>query len=394
MKPARHQPGGFCFAGIVVGTAFDIAIIGGGIAGFSLAHFLAPHRKLLVLEREDVFGYHATARSAAEFAFRFHSPLVGKLAALSFPFLNNPPSGFAGVPLLRERGMILIAPEEKRSRLDEVFAAESASTDRLQRLGQSEVLARAPILNPGFFLSAFFDPDCWDIEADALFQGFRKSAAAHGAVSRVKAEVAGAARKGSIWTIQTNAGSFEAAIIVNASGAWADHTAAVFGAQPLGHTPLNRTVITANLPAGIDWRSMPEVQEIDEDFYMKPDAGRLLLSPADENESVPCDAQPEELGIAWAMHWLAEATTIKADRPASSWAGLRTFAPDRAPVVGFDPKVEGFFWLTGQGGFGIQTSPALGELAAELLLNGKLSDHFDRRGLTTAQFSPKRFSAG
>lgn len=372
---------------------FDVAIIGGGIAGFSLAHFLSPHCKVLVLEREDAFGYHATARSAAEFAFRFHTPLVGKLAALSFPFLSNPPQGFTVVPLLRERGMILIAAHEKQVRLDELFETESANTDRLRRMSQAEVLTHAPILNPDYFVSAFFDPDCWDIDADALFQGFRKSASASGAIACLKSGVISAERKASQWQIETQAGQFEAAVAINASGAWADETAVMFGALPVGHTPLNRTMITVELPESLDWKSMPEVQEVDEDFYMKPDAGRLLLSPADETESAPCDAQPEELGIAWAMHWLTEATKIKATRPTSAWAGLRTFAPDRAPVVGFDPSVDGFFWLTGQGGFGIQTSPALGELAANLLLGRGLPERFKLEGITDELFKPERFRA-
>lgn len=375
-----------------MGHTFDIAIIGGGIAGFSLAYHLASHRKVIILEQEDAFGYHSTARSAAEFAFRFHTPLVGKLAALSFPFLKSPPQGFSAVPLLHERGMILVASEEKQARLDQVFAAESANTDRLRLLGKDEVLSAVPFLNPEFFACAFFDPDCWDINADALFQGFRKSVSASGAAARSKAGVISAKREGTVWQIETQAGWLEAAIVVNASGAWADQTAEMFGAAPLGHTPLNRTMITVDMPGGIDWRTMPEVQEIDEDFYMKPDAGRLLLSPADENESQPCDAQPEELGVAWAMHWLNEATTITATRPASAWAGLRTFAPDRAPVAGFDPAVNGFFWLTGQGGFGIQTSPALGELAASLILGRGLPDRFKHHDICAAILSPERFS--
>ena len=377
-----------------MGQTFDVAIIGGGIAGFSLAHYLGANRKVLILEQEDAFGYHATARSAAEFAFRFHTPLVGKLAALSFPFLNNPPQDFSAVQLLRERGMILIASEEKRARLDEVLATESAKTDRLRRFSRDEVLAAAPILNPDFFASAFFDPDCWDIEADALFQGFRKSASANGTVAISKARVVSAERKSGYWQIDTHSGQFEAAVVVNASGAWADQTAVLFGAAPLAHAPLNRTMITVDIPVGIDWRSMPEVQEVDEDFYMKPDAGRLLLSPADENESQPCDAQPEELGVAWAMHWLSEATIIRTARPASVWAGLRTFAPDRAPVVGFDPVVEDCFWLTGQGGFGIQTSPALGELAANLIMGNGLPERFKCEAFALEEISPNRFTAG
>ncbi|MGB8817668.1 MAG: FAD-binding oxidoreductase [Rhizobiaceae bacterium] len=372
-------------------SVFDVAIIGGGIAGFSLAHALSPHKSVVILESEDAFGYHATGRSAAEFAFRFQTPLVGKLAALSFPFLNSPPDGFCQTPLLKERGMMLIAPEEKQARLEEVYAHESIATDRLRRLTSQEVLARAPILNPAFFTSAFFDPDCWDIEVETLFQAYQRSAKAHGAIAHRKAELRHAHRSDGVWKLETGAGLFEAAMIVNASGAWADETAALCGAAPLGHTPLNRTVITVDLPHGIDWRSMPEVQEIDEDFYMKPDAGKLLLSPADENASAPCDAQPEEMGIAWAMHWVNEATTICANRPAHAWAGLRTYSPDRAPVIGFDVEVEGFFWLTGQGGFGIQTSPALSEFAAALVLGESPPEKFAAVGVTAAALSPLRF---
>jgi D-arginine dehydrogenase len=207
----------------------------------------------------------------------------------------------------------------------------------------------------------------------------------------LKAGVISAERKAGQWQIDTPAGRFEAAVVVNASGAWADKTATLFGAAPLGHTPFNRTMITVDMPGGIDWRSLPEVQEVDEDFYMKPDAGRLLLSPADENESQPCDAQPEELGVAWAMHWLSEATTIQAARPTNAWAGLRTFAPDRAPVVGFDPVVEDYFWLTGQGGFGIQTSPTLGELAANLVLGRAIPERFTREGVNAGTLAPERF---
>lgn len=371
---------------------FDVAIIGGGIAGFSLAHFLAPHKSVLLLEREDAFGYHATARSAAEFAFRFHTPLVGKLAGLSFPFLNAPPSGFCQSPLLIPRGMILIAPDEKRDRLDAVFEQESRHTDRLARLSVDEALKLAPILDPAFFTSAFRDPDCWDIDVDSLFQAYQRSAKNAGAALGRKAGLKAASRKSGLWHLETEAGAYFSKIVVIASGAWADETVSILGAKPLGLIPLNRTVITVDMPAGTDWSAMPEVQEIDEDFYMKPDAGKLLLSPADENESMPCDAQPEELGVAWAMHWVHEATILKPQRPSHTWAGLRTFAPDRAPVVGWDKSVEGVFWLAGQGGFGIQTSPALGRLAADLLRGLPLADEFKRAGLDLASIDPARFA--
>ncbi len=371
---------------------FDVAVIGGGIAGFSLAHFLSPHKSVLVLEREDAFGYHATGRSAAEFAFRFHTPLVGKLAALSFPFLSSPPDGFSGTPLLNPREMLLIAPDEKRARLDEVFDQESRNTDRLTRMTVDEALKRAPILNPEFFTSAFHDPDCWDIEVESLFQAYQRSARQSGAVAHRKAGLISAQRKDSIWLLETAAGVFTVNTVVIASGAWADETARILGAKALGLTPFNRTVITVDLPSATNWAAMPEIQEIDEDFYMKPDAGKLLLSPADESDSAPADAQPEELGIAWAMHWASEATILKPDRPSHAWAGLRTFAPDRAPVIGWDKSADGVFWLAGQGGFGIQTSPALGRYAADLLRGQPLADDFKRTGVDRAEMDPARFA--
>jgi D-arginine dehydrogenase len=373
---------------------YDVAIIGGGIAGFSLAHFLGPHKKLLILEREDAFGYHATGRSAAEFAFRFHTPLVGKLAALSFPFLNIPPAGFCDTPLLKHRGMILIATEEKRARLEEVFDTQSRSTDRLSRLSVEGALLQAPILNPDFFTSAFHDPDCWDIEVETLFQGFQRSAKRHGATAHRNAEVLAAHHANGLWELDTRAGQFRARSVVIASGAWADETAAMFGATPLGLSPLNRTVINVELPPGRDWSTMPEVQEIDEDFYMKPDAGKLLLSPADENDGAPCDAQPDELGVAWAMHWVNEVTTLRVARPTHSWAGLRTYARDRAPVIGWDKHVQSVFWLAGQGGFGIQTSPALGRYAADLLLGRPPGGDFSRAEIEQWSMNPSRFRTG
>lgn len=392
MRTARPCAGRFLFVEAGVTKPFDVAIIGGGIAGWSLAAFLAPRKSVLLIEREAAFGYHSTGRSAAEFAFRFHTPLVGKLATLSFDFLNTPPDGFSDNPILKRRGMILIAPEEKRDRLAEVFEQESEGTDRLALITKDEALRRAQILNPDFFTTAFADPDCWDIDVESLFQGFQRKAKAGGAVARPKAELIGAKRVGGLWQIETNNGSFAATTVVNAAGAWADEIGAVFDARRIGLTPFNRTMITVDLPEGIDWQSMPEVQEVDEDFYMKPDAGRLLLSPADENESAACDAQPDELGVAWAMHWVTEATCLRPNRPANTWAGLRTFAPDRAPVVGFDPQVDGLFWLAGQGGFGIQTSPAMGEFAANLLCGEGLPERFRRTGLTEAELSTSRFA--
>ncbi len=248
-----------------------------------------------------------------------------------------------------------------------------------------------PILNPDYVVDAFYDPDCWDIEAENLLQGFAKGARANGATVRNGAELRGVRRENDVWVLDTAAGEIRAKTAVNAAGAWADRTAELFGLKPLGIVPYRRTAITVDVPAGIDVGALPEICEIDEVFYMKPEAGRLLVSPADATESEPCDAQPEELDIAYAAWYLEQATTIAISHVAHSWAGLRTFAKDRVPVVGFSGEKEGFFWLAGQGGFGIQTAPALGRLAADLLVGNPVAEDFAKQGLGARIFAPGRF---
>lgn len=373
---------------------FDTAIVGGGIAGVSLAYFLAGERSVVVLEQETALGYHASGRSAAEFAFRFHSPVAGKLAAISYPFLTNPPAGFTETALLKRRGNLLIANAEKADQLAAVFAAESAagssSGSKLVRMTVDEALERAPIINPDWVVDACYDPDCWDIEAESLLQGCAKGARARGAAIRTGAAVAAARRADGHWLLDTLAGEVRAKTVVNAAGAWADRTARMFGLSPLGIVPYRRTAITVDLPAGIDAGALPEICEIDELFYMKPEAGRLLVSPADATESEPCDAQPEEIDVAYAAWYLEQATTVPVTHVAHSWAGLRTFAPDRVPVVGYSSEAEGFFWLAGQGGFGIQTAPALGRFAAETLLGRPAPADYAAHDLAASTFSPGR----
>ena len=369
---------------------FDIAIIGGGIAGVSLAHFISGSRSVLMLEREAFHGYHASGRSAAEFTRRFHAPEVGKLAAASAEFLMNPPDGFAEAPLLVPRGILLVADAEKAAHLHDVFRRECASGGEILMQSMDEALARVPFLDPGFIKAAFYDPDCFDVEAESLLQGFVKSARRHGADIRTGCGLISARHTGAHWEMETSLGAFSAKVLVNAAGAWADPTARVCGVSPLGLTPYRRTAITVDLPAGVDANALPEVCEIDEAWYFKPDAGRLLVSPADATESEPCDAQPEELDVAYAVHYLEEATALTVTSVAHKWAGLRTFAPDRLPVVGFDKDHPAFFWLAGQGGYGIQSSPALGEYAGCLLRNDHFSGGLQRAGLSGGEFAPHR----
>jgi D-arginine dehydrogenase len=370
----------------------DVAIIGGGIAGASLAHFLSGQRSVLLMEKEAFHGYHASGRSAAEFTRRFHAPLVAKLAAASAGFLMDPPHGFSDVPLLIARGNLLVANEEKAEHLHQVFAREAGSGSEILAQSVEEALARVPFLNPDYVKAAFYDPDCYDVEAETLLQSFVRSARKSGAEIRTSCELTAARHNGRNWELETSLGAFSARTVVNAAGAWADTAAKICGASPLGLVPYRRTAITVDLPPAIQTASLPEVNEIDEVWYFKPEAGRLLVSPADATPSEPCDAQPEELDIAYAMHYLEEATTLKAQAIASKWAGLRTFAPDRLPIAGFDQYRTGFFWLAGQGGYGIQSAPALGQYAADILSGHKLSESLLSAGLTGDEFRPDRFS--
>ncbi|WP_426125819.1 NAD(P)/FAD-dependent oxidoreductase [Pararhizobium sp. PWRC1-1] len=370
---------------------FDVAIIGGGIAGLSLAYFLSPYRSVVVLERETALGYHSTGRSAAEFVLRYNAPEVCQLAAIAKDFFDSPPDGFSDVPLLKQRGGVMIANAEKAARLQLVFRTELAFTPELEPLDEEELLARVPILKPGYAAAAFYDPNFWDIEVESLLQGYVKGARRNGAEIRERHAVLSASHDGQAWTIETLSGSVRAKTVVNAGGGWADPTAEMFGVKPLGIVPHRRTAITVDLPEGIDLSEMPEINEIDEEFYMKPDAGRLFASPADATPCEPGDVQPEELDVAWAAHYVEEATTIPVRRVAKSWAGMRSFSPDKLPVIGFAPDHPDFFWLAGQGGFGILTSPALGSLAASQVAGVPQPEGFNAQALDSQKFRPLRY---
>lgn len=369
---------------------YDVAIIGGGIAGLSLAYFLAPHRSVVVIEREEGLGYHSTGRSAAEFVLRYNAPEVCALAAISKSFFDSPPVGFSEVALLKQRGGVMIANAEKLARFEEVFAEESRANPELQRLTVDEAIARVPILSRDYVAAAYYDPQFWDIEVENLLQGYVRGARRHGAAIIERSDVLAPHREDDRWVLATGAGEIRAKTIVNAAGGWADPVAELFGVAPIGILPHRRTAITVDLPEGIDALTLPEINEIDEDFYMKPEGGRLLSSPADATPCEPADVQPEEIDVAWAAHYIEEATTVPVRRIFKSWAGMRSFSPDRLPVIGFARDRPDFFWLAGQGGYGILTSPALGALAASLVVGAPAPDGFQSSGLDPAQFSPRR----
>ena len=369
--------------------SYDIAIIGGGIAGLSLAYFLGGRRSVVVLEQESELGYHSTGRSAAEFVLRYNSAEICKLAAIARRFFDAPPDGFAEVPLLRPRGGITIADAEKAGRLQAQFEIDRHHAP-LSLMTPEEAITHVPFLDPAYVKAAYLDPEFWDIEVESLLQGYAKGARRTGVTIRTDAGVTGIRDDGRHWQIGTRAGAVAARTIVNASGGWADTIAALAGIRPLGIVPHRRTAILLDLP-GFDPAAMPEINELDEEFYFKPDAGRLMVSPADETLCDPADVQPEEIDVAWAVHHFETATTIKVDRVAKRWAGMRSFSRDRLPAIGFDPGHPRFFWLAGQGGYGILSSPALGALAAAILTGTEVPEGFGEHSLDPGVFSPSRF---
>ena len=350
---------------------YDIAVIGAGIAGASLAYFAAPHARVLLLEAEDAPGYHTTGRSAAFWVASYGGPGVLPLTLASRPFFDAAPPGFTDVPLLTPRGALHLASPDDPGALERLAADFAATAVAFERLGTAALAARYPLLRPAWRQAALYEPDCYDIDVAALHAGFLSGARRAGAVVACRAGVGALTRDGqgmdARWRIATRAGEFHAAVVVNAAGAWADAVGALAGAQPLGLRPLRRTMaVVATAPATDP--ALPVILDAAGSFYFKPDAGRYWVSPHDEIADTARDAAPEELDIALAVARFEAAVTPRVTRVERSWAGLRTFAPDRLPVYGFDANVPGLFWCAGQGGFGIQTAPAAGAMAAALVL--------------------------
>lgn len=371
-------------------NVFEIAVVGGGIAGASFAYRMAKHRSLVILERELHVGYHSTGRSAAEFSRQFQTPSTGLLADGSYEFLSNPPPGFAAVALLVPRGNLVIAQSERKNLLNSAFREVLVTSPKARILHPDDALAMVPFLRPGYTAAAFYDPANWDMDVESLLQGYLRQARHDGAEIRTNSPVTAISRDGGGFRLTTPIGEIRANIIVNAAGAWADELAQMAGLKPLGIVPHRRTAITVDVPALYDLSTMPGVAEVAEDYYFKPESGRLMVSPADATPSDPCDAQPEDLDVAYAAHFLEQSTILPVRTIAHKWAGLRSFAPDKRQVVGFDPRDPAFFWLAGQGGSGILTSPALSAWAAGVFLDGRPSQDLMALGLAADYFTPNR----
>jgi D-arginine dehydrogenase len=375
-------------------VACDYLICGSGVAGASLAFELAPHGRVIVVEQEDRHGHHTTGRSAAIYIESYGAEPLRRLTAASRAFFDNPQPGFSDYPLLTPRGSMTIARADQVATLGEFAKGLVASGTEFRELSGEEARALVPVLKPEACVAAVLEPNASDIDANGLHMGFLKLAKARGAEFRLDARLERLDRTAEGWRVGlANGDVVEAKVVVNAAGAWADHVAVLAGARPLGLAPLRRTIVLLDPPAGMPIAAWPAVVDADEDFYFKPEAGLILASPADETPSEPLDAAPEELDIAICVDRIQTACDLPVRRVARSWAGLRTFAPDRVPVFGYDPGVPGFFWFAGQGGYGMQTAPAAARLGAALALGRDMPSDLADRGLTAAELSPARFAS-
>jgi D-arginine dehydrogenase len=374
-----------------VANTADVLIVGGGIAGAGAAYELAAFASVIVLEREPQCGYHSTGRSAASYTENYGGAIIRRLAIASRPFLEQPPAGFSAHPLLSPRGMITIARTDQLDMLGRQLERARLLVQSIEPIAAADAIARVPILRRDYVAGAFIEPHSMDLDVHGLHQGFLREAKARGARIVVDADAHAIERKGESWTVTTPAGVFRAPLLIDAAGAWADKIAVLAGARPLGLVPKRRTAFNVPAPAGVSIKEWPMVNDAAEEFYFKPDAGQLFVSPADATPSEPVDAYPDDLDVAAGVERLERATTLNVQRVSRSWAGLRTFAADAEPVVGFDGGVDGFFWLAGHGGYGIKTSPALSRACVSLIRERRLPDDLVRLGISAEELAPDRF---
>ncbi|WP_121063470.1 NAD(P)/FAD-dependent oxidoreductase [Chachezhania antarctica] len=369
----------------------DFIVIGAGMAGASVAAELSRMGTVRMLEMEAQPGYHSTGRSAALYEPNYGPPAIRALTRASGPFFRDPPAGFADVPLVTPRNMMVIARSDQLDAL-EAQITEAAAHGPVERLNAAEARAEMPLLREGYAAAAMLDRVGADIDVDALLQGFLRAFRARGGTVETKAPVTAMTRQDGVWTVETPKGRFRAPVVINAAGAWADHIGALAGAERIGLQPKRRTALTIAAPEGMEIDAWPMVVDAVEDFYLKPDAGRLLISPANADPVEPQDVQPEELDIAICIDHIERAFDLSVRRIESRWAGLRSFVADGTPVVGLSGKADGFLWLAGQGGYGIQTAPALSRFAAALATGAPTPEDIAAQGLSPDDLSPLRLA--
>lgn len=360
----------------------DIIVIGGGIAGVSAAAELAAHANVLLLEGEAQIGYHSTGRSAAIFIRNYGNATLRALNAAAAPIFENP-TEISDRSLLSPRGELMVAGEAEMETLE----AYCEGATGIERLTGAEAAELVPIFRPGPIAGAVLERDAQDIDVDRMLQGYARLLKSRGGRIVTGAQVQAITRGHSAWQVTAGDETHTAPVVVNAGGAWADPVAELAGLRALGIQPYRRSAAIIPAPEGHDVERWPLFGAITETWYAKPEAGKLMVSPADEDPVDPHDAWPDDMVLAEGLYRFEQAVSHPVTRLEHSWAGLRSFAPDRTPVVGFDPRAEGFFWLAGQGGYGVQTAPALARFAAALI-TGQTPE---LPAATVVALSPDRF---
>ena len=376
---------------------YEAIIIGGGIAGISLGYELAQERTVGLLEMETTLAFHTTGRSAATFLETYGGPQIRALTTGSRAFFENPPDCFDGTPL-SPLGLVWIGAAGDSGRVHELYDEFSVLVPDVRILDADEAVEVNPIIKPEYVESALYEPDAMEMDVHALHQGFLRGYKARGGVIHTAARVVDAVRAerdngDTLWTLTDSGGhKYQTPLVINAAGSWVDVVAATVGARSIGISPLRRSIFMVPSPLGSRSAGMPMAADIHGSFYVKPDGEQYLCSPVDEVLQSPSDPKPDELEIARAMEAIDAATHVAPRHVRSSWAGLRNFAPDRVPVVGFDPVVPGVFWFAGQGGYGIQTCAAMARTAASLVRGDGIPADLIARGLTEEALSPATMS--
>jgi D-arginine dehydrogenase len=368
----------------------DFLVVGGGVAGASAGYFLAASGRVTLLEMESAPGYHSTGRSAALFTEYYGGPAVRALTAASRAFLTDPPEGFAGGPLVTPRGVVALGPKGAEATFERVLAEGLTAPTPVREIGPEEVRRRCPVVRDGWYARAMLKPAAMDIDVDLLHQGFLRGIRARGGKVITSAKVRRLERRAGRWHAATDAGDFAAPVVVDAAGAWADEVATLAGVAPVGLTPLRRTALIVDPPDGVNVAGWPMVADVTDTFYVKPESGRLLISPLDQTPVPPGDARPDDVDVALAIERVQEATTLAIRSVKHAWAGLRTAAPDDTPVIGTATDAEGFVWLAGLSGYGVQSSPATGRIAAHAA-TGTPPTSADIPGIDLTRIAPERF---
>ena len=379
-------------------AVWDFVVIGAGMAGSSTAWQLASQASVLVLERESQPGYHTTGRSAALFEEHYGPAQVQALTRASRAFYDAPPAGFVDAPILTPRGVLYVGTAEQKALVDAAFAEACVHSPSAQRLNAEQLKQQVPCLNTEVLVDGFLDDGARDIDVHGLHQGFIRGLRQRGGDLWCNAEVEGITRVNEQWHIALPKGnSIHAKVIINAAGAWVDAVATMAGAAPIGITPKRRSAFTFGVPEGMDATHWPAIISADEGWYIKPDAGQLLGSPANADPVAPHDVVPEELDIATGIWRIEEATTLQIRRPSHTWAGLRSFVADGELVIGWDASptpVAGFFWVAAQGGYGIQSAAGYSLLARNLLLGEPLDAGLVEQKVNVGVVSPARCQRG